>query len=214
MAAAARRLAEHHDVRLVALADLAPAEVEDWLRRGFEVEHRGWKGRAGTSVLAAPGVFPFFVAQARQLAEWRQLELYFLEADGRCVAFAYGMHAKGVYHSCKIGYDPEYAAYSPGQLLRCQMLERFYASQQCRRLDCQGPLTEAHAAWRPDTYAVGRLAVAPGHWLGRAALEGFRRLRPFVRRFRGRAGGLDQRQLDADPRPLAGCGVDGGRAAE
>lgn len=214
MASAERRLGGRGDVRLATLCDLAPQEVEVWLRRGFEVEHRGWKGRAGSSVLAAPGIYPFFAAQARQLAEWRQLELNFLEAGGRPIAFAYGMAAKGVYHSCKIGYDPEYADYSPGQLLRCRMLERFYASGECRRLDCQGPLSAAHAAWRPATYGVGRLVVAPGRRLGRAVLESYRRLRPLVRRLRGAGGGFDQRQFDADQRSPAGCAVDGGRAAE
>ena len=114
----------------------------------------------------------------------------------------------------EIGYDPKFAAFSPGQLLRCLMLERFSAARECRRIDCQGPLTEAHAAWGPGTYAVGRLAVAPQRWLGRVALHGYRRLRPLVRRFRGLGGGFDQRQFDADARPLAGCGVDGRRSAE
>ena len=38
------------------------------LRRGFEIEDRGWKATEGTSVLRTPRVFDFFYRQAEQLA--------------------------------------------------------------------------------------------------------------------------------------------------
>ena len=56
--------------------------------------------------------------QSRQLAQWGQLELAFLECGEQAVAFCYGLTAKGVFHSLKIGYDPAYADCAPGQLLR------------------------------------------------------------------------------------------------
>jgi CelD/BcsL family acetyltransferase involved in cellulose biosynthesis len=194
-----RHLEQQGGLQLESLPDLPPEQVEPWLQRGFEVEDRGWKGREGTSVLRTPRMFPFLVRQARQLAHWGQLELEFLQCAGGPIAFAYGMSAKGVFHSCKIGYDPDYAAYSPGQLLRYFMLERFHGDPQRCWLDCQGPLSDAHAAWRPEGYPIGRLMVAPRRLLGRALLCAYRYLWSPMRRLCGRSDTLPAHQLDAEP---------------
>jgi hypothetical protein len=194
MARAARRLAALGDVQFAVHSQLAPEQVEFWLRRGFEVEDRSWKGEAGSSVLRTPGMFRFLVRQARQLASWGQLELAFLELDGCAVAFNYGMRAKGVYHSYKSGYDPQYAAFSPGNLLRYRVLQRLYAQSDCRAVDFMGPLTAAIWKWKPASYVIGREVVAPRRLLGRVALHAYER---WWRRARGLRG---KRELGAATR--------------
>jgi CelD/BcsL family acetyltransferase involved in cellulose biosynthesis len=170
-----RRLAQQGPVEFQIRGQLSPEEVEPWLLRGFEVEDRGWKGAAGTSVLRTPGMFDFFLRQARWLAAWGQLELASLDCGGRPIAFCFGASAKGVFHSCKIGYDPAFAELSPGLLLQYHVLEHLHADGQRRAIDYLGPITEYHLHWKPDTYTVGRLAVAPGRPLGRLALAVYRR---------------------------------------
>ena len=115
-------------------------------------------------MISVPGMSEFFIRQAQQLAAWGQLELAFLECDGRPIAFCYGQNAKGVFHSAKIGYDPQFARYSPGQLLRYFLLERFYTEPGRVAIDFLGPMTESHAHWRPETYTVARFAVASIAW--------------------------------------------------
>jgi CelD/BcsL family acetyltransferase involved in cellulose biosynthesis len=163
-----------------------PEELEALLRRGFDVEHRSWKGQARSSILAR-GQFGFVLRQAEQLARWGQLELAFLEAGARTIAFCYGFNAKGVYHVCKMAYDPEseYATFSPGQLLLYNILERLHRDQDCRALDFFGRLTEAMSKWRPATYAIGRVVVAPRRLLGRVAVHTYKHWWPQIRRFRG-----------------------------
>ncbi len=180
-----RRLADGADVRMELHADLSPEQVEPILQRGFEVEDRSWKGNAGTSILKTPGMLPFFTRQARTLAEWGQLKLAFLVRDDRRIAFEYAPCAKSVYHSFKVGYDEQYAANSPGQLLMLELLRQMYREPQWQAIDCMGPINDALRSWRPDTYAVGRLAVAPHRLLGRALLHVYRNWWPQVRRLRG-----------------------------
>jgi len=182
MAASSRKLAAEGEVRCQILSELTPVQVEPCLRRAFELEDRGWKGKAGSSVLKTPGLFDFFLRQALQLAQWEQLELCLLELDEQPIAFAYGFNAKQVFHSVKVGYDPRFAVYRPGQLLRYAMLERFYGESDRRALDCMGPLTEAHASWKPASYTIGRLAIAPRRLTGRLAVFALRHWLPLVRR--------------------------------
>lgn len=184
MARHARRLAERGEVQLRLLSQLAPEEVEGWMRRGFEVEDRSWKGRAGTSVVRTPGMLDFFTRQAEQLARWGQLELAFLECGGQPIAFSYGLRAKGVYHSLKVGYDSRYASYSPGQLLRYYLYRQFFGDPWRRAIDHM-TFSEAHQKWQPTTYCVGRLVIAPRRLLARAVLHAYRHCWPYVRRLRG-----------------------------
>ena len=158
-----------------------PGRVADLLRRGCDIENRSWKGEAGTSILRAPGMFDWFVKQAEQLADWGQLQLTFLQLDGRPIAFEYGYRAKATYFSHKVGYDPAYAHLSPGQLLRQRMLERFFAERQVRCVDFWGPLSDATAKWATHCYRVGRLVVAPDRLFSQLAVRGYRTLRPWLR---------------------------------
>ena len=65
-------------------------EVEQFLREAFEVEDRSWKGQQGTSILRSEGMWEFYLRQAKQLAEWRQLRISLLRLDGRPVAVRQG----------------------------------------------------------------------------------------------------------------------------
>ena len=174
------RLAARGEVTLDFFDRLAPQETSAPMREAMRVEDAGWKGAAGTSILHAPEIHRFFLCQARLLAEWNQLALAILRCGGRAVAFSYGLAAKGVFHSMKVGYDPKFAECSPGQLLRYCLIERLCADPAWHELDFVGPISEAQAHWRPRTRPVGRLMAAPRGWISRLALWAYRRWRPYA----------------------------------
>lgn len=163
-----RRLQREGPTGLQWLTDFSGGQVEASLGRAFELEHKGWKEQAGTTVLATPGAPQFYLRQARQLAAWGYLRLAFLEHRGRSIAFELGWTAKGVYHCFKVGYDPAMARFSPGQLLRMLLIERLYDEPDCALVDFQGPLTDAVARWSTRSYPIGRLMIAPRRSASRA----------------------------------------------
>ncbi len=181
-----RRLEQTGKVEVRVESSISPDDVDGLLRRGFEVEDRCWKGRSGTSVLRTPGMYEFFLRQARQLAEWRQLELSLLDYNGQPIAFHYAGNAKGVYYPFKIGYDEQFAVNSPGLLLMHHVIERFHQDDQRRQVDCLGPISEAVSKCQPVTYGVGRLVVAPQRLLGRVLYCGYKHIWPQIRRLRER----------------------------
>ncbi|HWC91385.1 MAG TPA: GNAT family N-acetyltransferase, partial [Pirellulales bacterium] len=171
-------------LELRVLDRLADADVETWLRRGFALEDAGWKGAAGTSVLKSPGVFEYYLRQARQLARWGQLQLVFLELDGRPIAFEYGWLGQGCYFSPKVAYDEACGQLSPGQLLRAALLERMIGEGTWQVVDFLGPSCRATREWSTSSYSVSRVIVATS-LSGRAALAGYRlgrRLLAWVRK--------------------------------
>ena len=142
-----------------------PGEIEEVLRRGFEVEDRSWKSRTGTSVLRTPGVFRFYCRQAQALAASGNLELVFLEHAGQAVAFLYGIHGKGIFYPPKIGYDDfdRFAAFAQSQTaLNYQMLEKFQQIPGRAAIDFHGPLGSGFARYgqRAGVIAPARCLVA------------------------------------------------------
>lgn len=172
------RARKEKDLTLDVIRDVPASEVEALLRRGFEVERRSWKGSRGSAVLNSPMMFAYYCRQARQLADWGQLQLTFLELAGEPIAFEFGWNAKGVYCSPKVGYDERFSRLTPGQLLRHELLERFFADPDQRLFDFVGPLSDATAKWATSTYPIGRLAVG-------AKRPGNRALIGLLKRFRG-----------------------------
>jgi CelD/BcsL family acetyltransferase involved in cellulose biosynthesis len=173
MTRSAKRLGHEGNVQFDVCNRFEPREVEAWMHEAFEVENLGWKGHGGTSVIRTKGMFDYFVGQAKQLAAWGQLETVALRLDGQMLAFIYGFRAKRTYFALKIGYDPCFAAFSPGQVIFYRLLERFHGDGETQALDFIGPMMQWQSRWRPDTYGVGRIVMAPRRWLGRAAVSAY-----------------------------------------
>lgn len=147
-------------------------ELERLLRLACQIEDFSWKGPAGTSILRSPSIFEWYLRQANTLADWGQLQLSFLRHDATAIAFEYGYRAKGTYFSAKVGYDPAYGHFSPGQVLRAMMFERLHAEGETSLVDFWGPLTEATAKWCTHAYRVGRVLLALDRTSSRVALAG------------------------------------------
>lgn len=169
-----RRLHEQGHLQFEAIRRPRPSEVEALLREGFEVEDRSWKGSAGSSVLRSPGMFTFFVRQAKQLARRDQLALYYLRLDGRPIAFEYCYTSRGVCYSHKLGYDERFARCAPGFVLRREQLEQLFDDPQCQTFNTLGVLCETKAKWSTRAYSVGRLVVSTGHELSPLLMHAYR----------------------------------------
>lgn len=165
--------------------ELPVESVEPLLREAFSLEHSGWKGSSGTSVLSRPELWAHYLKEARILAASGHLALVFLVVGGQRVAFEYSFIAKGQYTTPKVGYPDEMARLSPGQLL-CQLLYASMADQpHSPVVDLMGPLNEAERKWTTEDYALESALVTVRSLRGRtlaAGLNGFMVLRRAMRR--------------------------------
>ena len=181
---ALRRAESEGGVELELVRPTSATDLESLLREGFEVEHRSWKGAAGSSVLANPEMWQFYLRQAAELARYGELELAFLRHAGRAIAFEYGWSLRGMYYTPKVGFDSEYSRFSPGQLLRYLLLKNAFSRPDRVAVDFLGPLAEATAKWITKTYPISRLVVATGK-IGRMQLWSYQKLAGALRKIRG-----------------------------
>lgn len=154
---------------------LAPeaAEVSGLMRAGFEIEDRSWKGTAGSSVLRGEQLADFYIRQADAMARLGCLRIHFLKHAGRRIAFQYGWHAKQTYFSPKIAYDPDFAPFSPGQLLTGHVLRLCCDSQPQPVYDFHGDTTTAVARWTNASYPVGSVMIPLKPLVGGAILRAY-----------------------------------------
>lgn len=122
-----KRLAKSGRVSLETVtggADL-PGALED----GFRLEAAAWKGKAGTAIECDATLRRFYTLLAQRAAERGWLRLQFLKLDEKRIAFAYCLAYADRMYLLKPGFDPEFAAFSPGNLLFYLVLEECHSSR-------------------------------------------------------------------------------------
>ena len=114
------------------LADLGLLEVriartwpdlEGALAEAFRVHELRWGGRHDGSDFATPRGQSFHRAATRALAETDTPRMVTLALDDRAIAFNFGLVSAGRFCAYRIGFDPEYARFSPGYLNTLDALE-------------------------------------------------------------------------------------------
>jgi CelD/BcsL family acetyltransferase involved in cellulose biosynthesis len=114
-----RRAREEFDVRLRRVDQADPESLEAF----FDLEKRGWKGKAGTAIACSAATRDFYTSVARGAAEHGYLSSYFLEFNGIPVAGHLGLWHHGRYFLPKVAFDEAYARFSPGHLILRAIIE-------------------------------------------------------------------------------------------
>ena len=165
------------------------------LEEGFGIEGSGWKEAEGTSINAHPSTRRFYTEVAHWAAERGKLRLAFLRLDGQPLAFDFCLECRKIHYMLKTGYDPAYARFSPGKVLRHLMLARAF-SEGLAIYDFGG-LAEPYKQKYTDAYrelqSLRMFAPTPLGFLDRKAFEYGR---PAYERAKGLASSiLDERSF-------------------
>ena len=124
--------------------------LDELLNEGFAVDAGWWSGLAGSAVLSNPAMHRFY----REIAAWavarRSLRLGFLRLNGHAIAFDFSIEENGVHYLLRTGFDPNENRFSPGKLLRYQMIERAF-NNGLRLYDFLGTKGPAKDDWTPLT---------------------------------------------------------------
>jgi CelD/BcsL family acetyltransferase involved in cellulose biosynthesis len=108
----ARRRASETGKVSVTRADAAT--LDEFMHEFFRLHENRWQQLAGYGVCSDPAVRRFHLAAARRMLEAGVLRLYLLQLGDTTLAAYYGFTAKGSAYAYLSGFDPDYAALSPG----------------------------------------------------------------------------------------------------
>ncbi|MBA2358086.1 MAG: GNAT family N-acetyltransferase [Actinobacteria bacterium] len=104
-----------------------PEGLDGALEETFRVEASGWKGQRATAIASSATTRRFYADVARWAAARGALRLAFLRVGNRPIAVDLSLEEGGVHHLLKTGFDPAFAAFGPGKLIRWKMIERAFA---------------------------------------------------------------------------------------
>lgn len=190
-----RRLQQAGDVAFERAHE--PHALQSRLEQFLSLEHAGWKGRRGTSLLA-DARSAAFARRAYGGAEDRE-GLAFIDSllvDGRPIAMAINIASGRTVYSPKATYDEAWRSYGPGLLLDYLAIERFYADDRFDAFDA-ATTVDGHVLddlWN-DRRPMARLVIGPADWRTGAlagALERMHRLRKTARQSFGAAANVSQ----------------------
>jgi CelD/BcsL family acetyltransferase involved in cellulose biosynthesis len=101
------------DLRFERLTKPSSSDFEDALT----IEALAWKGQARSSINSDPRLRRFYRSLLRVFCPRGSMSLNFVTVGGRRVASLFTMEDRRTLYALKIGYDPAYAAISPGHLM-------------------------------------------------------------------------------------------------
>jgi hypothetical protein len=151
------------------------------------VESSGWKGRSGegTAIALHPELERYYRRLLGAFGARGECELSVLRLNGRCIAVQFCVTIGDVWYLLKIGYDEQYAKYSPGSLLQEDVLIRLCADPAIRLANLASDASW-HLNWNPGTLGMSSYYLAAPGALARPAI--------FLVRLRMRLG-RDARRL-------------------
>jgi CelD/BcsL family acetyltransferase involved in cellulose biosynthesis len=125
------------------------------------LEAAGWKAGRGTAIAARGSTRRFYAGVVAWAAARGSLRLLVLRLDRRPLAALLGVQEDGVLYLLKGGFDPDYARYSPGQLVLAEAIERAFADG-LRRIELGGGADAYKLQWADAVHdLVGVSAFAP-----------------------------------------------------
>ena len=197
---AARRLREirRRRRRLSDRGDLAievhdgRTDLERLLEDVVAVEGSGWKDEARTAIRAGADTRRFYRSVAAWAADRGWLRLAFLRLDGRPLAADLSLEEGGAHYLLKTGYDPAYAGFGPGLLLRHAMLERAFR-EGLDSYELLGTDDPWKREWADRVRPLLFVRVYPRTPAGLAARAWHGRLRPLLGRARRAARAVARR---------------------
>lgn len=140
-----KRLSEMGSVSVETIT--AGAELTGALEAGLRLEAAAWKGGNRTAICSDPDVSRFYSTLAVRAAERGWIRLNFLRSGSRRIAFDYCLAYSNRMYLLKLGYDPEYAPYSPSNLLVFLSLRNLFEQGVVNHYDFLGESVDWKRQW-------------------------------------------------------------------
>ncbi len=119
------------------------------LRKFYELEASGWKGREGSAITCAPATQQFYDEITAAAAQFHYLSLYLLEWNGRAVAGHLGLCHQDRYYSPKVAYDEQLKRFALGHLIFDEVVKDC-ALRGIREIDITGSADEWKMKWTSE----------------------------------------------------------------
>lgn len=137
-----------------------------------QIEHEGWKGRRGTSILSDTAVQQFVFSAVANLEKDKCCSIHSLKLNGIPIASMITIENDGHYYPWKIAFDESYTNYSVGNLLVSHVNNTLLETGNFRSLDSlASDLNKTALRFWPDGQELTSIVIGFGAQGGKTALD-------------------------------------------
>lgn len=160
-----------------------PEDLQEMLPRCIQLEHLGWKGCHGGSIVKR-NMESFFDQQVQLLAKYGAMRLFTLWIDDTLIAYKYCFYSKNCFFSLKTSFHPEYAKFSPGQVLQYLIFQAISSNEISLKFDFVGELSDNQKIWNTDESISGQVVIPLNSIVGRIFFKIYDSIMPILRRYK------------------------------
>jgi CelD/BcsL family acetyltransferase involved in cellulose biosynthesis len=139
-----RRIERQHQVRYYRCAEAS--QIDAHLEVLFRLHAARWNGLGQAGAFILPERRRFYADLSRQLLARGWLEFWSMDMDGKTVAAQFHLRFRGTIYDLQGGFDPDYASFNTGRVLRANVLREAIGSG-LRRYDFLGGAQEHKRRW-------------------------------------------------------------------
>lgn len=152
-------------------------DLEDWADAFLTLEDKSWKGRQGTSLKSTQRDADWFKKTLAGARDHAMLHFLRLDLDGRPIAMLTTLLSNGAGYSLKIAYDPEFARFSPGVMIKIEAMRSLLNREDFQFADsCASPdHSMINGLWRTRRIITG-LNISGRQFAARSTLGAARML--------------------------------------
>ncbi len=162
------------------------AALRHWMDDFLRLDHAGWKGEGGTSILSCPLETGFYRELAANALAQGCLNFFRLKVGDTPVAYTLDLQCAPEAYCLKTAFDPAYRKHSPGVLMEYETLLHYHRHRGIGRVDsCTAPDNALLNELWPDRKAIADLAIARQGLLYQGLVLVLRRLKRAQHRERG-----------------------------
>ncbi|MCP9469220.1 MAG: GNAT family N-acetyltransferase [Nitrospira sp.] len=136
------------------------SELSCLLEEVYRVEGAGWKGRAGSALIANESIRGFIARFSELACKKGSLRVCFLSVQGIAIATILGIEEEGRFWVLKIGYDEQWARCSPGIQITMETI-RYAFEKHLEAYEFLGSEEPWQAMWPHRRHHFVTLALYP-----------------------------------------------------
>jgi CelD/BcsL family acetyltransferase involved in cellulose biosynthesis len=165
---ARRRLSDHGEV---SLDFVFPTQhnASQLLEEAFSVEQANWKGENGSAINCRPDLKRFFTSYSHKICDARKLVISSLRLDGEMIAVQLLVEHANRWWILKIGFDDQWAKYSPGMQLMFETIKEAFR-RELTAIELLGTEEQWINIWPHKTHQFISLVYFPFNPRGITAL--------------------------------------------
>jgi len=176
-----------------------PSAITASLPDLFAIGERSWQGSEGSAPGSNAANRGFYAGLVRELGSRGWLRVWFLQLDGRRIAFEFHVAHAGVEFGLKTGYDRDFESIGAGTFLDQCIVERLFEERRWHEYDLLGDADFYKRRWTSLARPHRRLLAFGTRGTGRLVSQWNLRLKPILKHVRDHVRASAAPDTEVDP---------------